>query len=137
MAQIAPIIGEHSSTLGRYLCIVIQEDTMNDLSVFENAEFGKVRVITRDGEPWFVVADVCRTLEIGNSRMATDRLDEDEKAAVSLTDTSSNGVSQNRKMSIVNEPGLYSLVLGSCKRGFSQVLSVQGEKSAGIALRVR
>lgn len=88
---------------------------MNDLSVFENAEFGKVRVITRDGEPWFVVADVCRALEIGNSRMATDRLDEDEKAAVSLTDTSSNGVSQNRKMSIVNEPGLYSLVLGSRK----------------------
>lgn len=47
--------------------------------------------------------------------MAVERLDDDEKAAVSLTDTSSNGVTQKREMSIVNEPGLYTLVLGSRK----------------------
>lgn len=52
---------------------------MNDLSVFENAEFGKVRVITHDGEPWFVATDVCRALGLGNSRMAVSKLDEDEK----------------------------------------------------------
>ena len=132
-AQIAPIINERSSTLGRYLCIVIWEDAMNELVVFENVEFGKMQIITRDREPWFVAADVCRVLEIGNSRMATDRLDEDEKAAVSLTDT----LGGEQKFGIVNEPGLYALVLGSRKRGFSQVLAVQGEKSAGIALRVR
>lgn len=106
---------------------------MNELVVFENVEFGKMQIITRDREPWFVAADVCRVLEIGNSRMATDRLDEDEKAAVSLTDT----LGGEQKLGIVNEPGLYALVLGSRKRGFSQVLAVQGEKSAGIALRVR
>lgn len=106
---------------------------MNELVVFENVEFGKMQIITRDREPWFVAADVCRVLEIGNSRMATDRLDEDEKAAVSLTDT----LGGEQKFGIVNEPGLYALVLGSRKRGFSQVLAVQGEKSAGIALRVR
>ena len=65
--------------------------------------------------PWFVAADVCRALGLGNSRMATDRLNEDEKAAVSLTDTSSNGISQNREMTVVNEPGLYTLVLSSRK----------------------
>lgn len=87
----------------------------NELAVFQNDQFGSVRVIEREGEPWFVAADVCRALEIGNSRMATDRLDEDEKAAVSLTDTSSNGVVQQREMTIINESGLYTLVLGSRK----------------------
>lgn len=83
---------------------------MNDLSVFENAEFGKVRVITHDGEPWFVATDVCRALGLGNSRMAVSKLDEDEKG-VSLIDT----LGGEQKLGIVNEPGLYSLVLGSRK----------------------
>lgn len=88
---------------------------MDDVTIFRKDEFGAVRALTLKGEPWFVAADVCRALGLGNSRMATDRLDEDEKAAVSLTDTSSNGVSQNREMTIVSEPGLYALVLSSRK----------------------
>lgn len=82
----------------------------NTLKVFENKEFGKLRTVLIDNEPWFVVADVCHSLEINNSRMATSRLDDDEKG-VSLIDTL--GGKQN--MQIVNEPGLYSLVLGSRK----------------------
>lgn len=88
---------------------------MQELQVFQNMELGDVRVLNRDGEPWFVAADVCKALEISNSRDAVARLDDDEKAAVGLTDTSSNGVTQKREMSIVNEPGLYTLVLGSRK----------------------
>ena len=88
---------------------------MNELKTFENAQFGQVRTVMQNGEPWFVAADVCRVLEISNSRMAVSKLDDDERAAVSLTDTSSNGVTQNRSMSIVNEPGLYGLVLTSRK----------------------
>ena len=88
---------------------------MNEIQVFNNNEFGEVRTIMQNGEPWFVAADVCKALEIGNSRMATDRLDTDEKTAVSLTDISYNGVSQQREYTIVNEPGLYTLVLGSRK----------------------
>ena len=88
---------------------------MNELTVFNNEEFGQLRTIQKDGEPWFVANDVCRILEISNSRAATERLDEDEKAAVSLTDISSNGISQQRTMTVVNEPGLYTLVLGSRK----------------------
>lgn len=83
---------------------------MNELMIFNNPEFGEVRTVDIDGEPWFVVADVCRALELGNSRQAMTRLDEDEKGVIS-TDTPGG----KQEVSIVNEPGLYSLVLGSRK----------------------
>ncbi len=83
---------------------------MNEMTVFQNPDFGQVRTVTRDGEPWFVAADVCRALELGNNRQALKRLDDDEKGVIS-TDT----LGGEQKMNIVNEPGLYSLVLGSRK----------------------
>lgn len=83
---------------------------MNTLQVFENQDFGQVRTTIIDGEPWFVAADVCKALEIANNRDALTRLDDDEKG-VALTDTL--GGVQN--MATVNEPGLYTLVLGSRK----------------------
>lgn len=83
------------------------------LQIFKNPDFGDVRTIIRDGEPWFVATDVCRALDVDST--ATRRLDEDEISALRLTQTSSNGVSQEREANIVNEPGLYSLVLGSRK----------------------
>jgi len=61
-------------------------ETTNGLQVFENNRFGKVRVVMRGGEPWFVAKDVCDCLKIGNSREAISRLDEDEKNTVSLND---------------------------------------------------
>ena len=61
----------------------------------------------------FVAADACRALEIANNRNAISRLDDDEKSSVRLMDGTSNGGNPN--VSIVNEPGLYSLVLGSRK----------------------
>ena len=83
---------------------------MNEVMVFKNAEFGSVRTVNVAGEPWFVASDVCRALEIGNSSMALSRLDDDEKG-VSLIET----LGGNQNVSVVNEPGLYSLVLGSRK----------------------
>lgn len=83
---------------------------MNELKIFENAEFGRIRAVDRDGEPWFVAADVCRALELGNSRQALTRLDDDEKGVISA-DTPGG----KQEMNVVNEPGLYSLVLGSRK----------------------
>lgn len=81
------------------------------LQIFKNPDFGDVRTIIRDGEPWFVATDVCRALEIGNPTMALSRLDGDEQALISI-----EGLSRgNDKGNIVNEPGLYSLVLGSRK----------------------
>ena len=83
---------------------------MNELQVFENNQFGQVRAIMKDGEPWFVAADVCRALEIANNRDALTRLEQDEKG-VALTDTPGG----KQEVTTVNEPGLYSLVLGSRK----------------------
>jgi len=83
-----------------------------ELAVYENTEFGQLRVIMEYGEPWFVAADVCRVLEIDNSRQALTRLDEDEKKNTVISNDGNRG---NPNMTIVNEPGLYTLVLGSRK----------------------
>lgn len=85
------------------------------LEVYSNSHFGEIRTLTIDSEPWFVAADVCKTLSLSNSRMAVESLDDDEKADVSITDTSSNGVTQRRKVCAVNEYGLYTLILRSRK----------------------
>lgn len=84
---------------------------MNELQIFNNAMFGNVRIILQDNEPWFVAKDICDCLEINNSRQALSRLDDDEKNSVILND----GTAGNPEKSIVNEYGLYSLVLSSRK----------------------
>ena len=81
----------------------------NKIKVFENAEFGSVRTVTINGEPWFVAADVCRALGIDPT--STRRLDDDEKNTLRLT----QGIPGNPNVTVVNEPGLYTLVLGSRK----------------------
>jgi len=82
----------------------------NSLQVFTSDQFGQIRTVSQGGEPWFVAADVCAALELGNSRQAITRLDDDEKGVIS-TDT----LGGKQEMATVNEPGLYSLVLGSRK----------------------
>ena len=81
--------------------------------IFEHPEFGKVRTVMIDGEPWFVAADVCNALDIGNPSQALSRLDEDEKI---ITLISNEGNQRgNPNVAVVNEPGLYTLILGSRK----------------------
>ena len=84
---------------------------MNELQIFKSHEFGEIRTTIQNGEPWFVAADVCKALDIENNRKATNRLDDDEKNTVTLSD----GNRGNPNTTIVNEAGLYSLVLGSRK----------------------
>lgn len=86
---------------------------MNDMKVFENSDFGQIRTVLQDSEPWFVVADVCRVLEIGNPSQATARLDDDEKMTTLISNE--GAASGKSSMAFVNEPGLYALVLGSRK----------------------
>ncbi|MFR7868039.1 phage antirepressor [Ruminococcus bicirculans (ex Wegman et al. 2014)] len=80
------------------------------IKIFENEKFGRIRTITKDGEPWFVLADVCRALEIRNSRMVAGRLDRDELMSVKLT---SGG--QRREMTVINESGFYAVIIRSDK----------------------
>ena len=84
---------------------------MNDLKIFENSEFGSVRVVTGpDGEPWFVAKDICEALELGNMHSSLALLDEDERGIHSM-DT----LGGPQEMATVSEPGLYSLILRSRK----------------------
>ena len=83
---------------------------MKDLKIFDNEEFGQVRTIVGEGnEPWFVASDICKSLEIKNTTDALKRLDEDEKSRFNL------GLSGGAT-NVVNEYGLYNLILASRKK---------------------
>ena len=82
---------------------------MNELRVFNNAEFGDVRTVIIDGEPWFVGNDVARALGYENYRGATPKhVDFEDKQSIQI-----ECAGQRRNMTIINESGLYSLVFGS------------------------
>ena len=89
---------------------------MTDISLTQNIiPFGfesfAIRVIPDElGNPWFVAADVCDALTIGNNRDAISRLDDDEKGVVT-TDT----LGGPQELAVINESGLYSLILTSRK----------------------
>lgn len=82
---------------------------MANIQIFEYQN-NKVRTVDMYGEAWFVLKDVCAVLGISNNRMAADRLDDDEKG-VSLIDT----LGGKQEMVIVNESGLYHVILRSDK----------------------
>ena len=79
---------------------------------FTFANSRHVRVIDRNGEPWFVAADVCAALEIGNITNALKRLDADEQSLYSIKGQEFQGAATQN---IINESGLYNLTLGSRK----------------------
>lgn len=82
---------------------------MSNIQVF-NYNSVEVRTIQNDGEPWFVLKDVCNVLHIGNSRDVVARLDQDEKG-VGQIDT----LGGKQEMTIINESGLYNVILRSDK----------------------
>jgi len=83
----------------------------NDIQVFQNQEFGELRTIVKEGEPWFVAIDVCKALELSDTHKAVERLDEDERNSIPVTDS----LGRFQDTYCVSESGLYSLVLGSRK----------------------
>lgn len=80
---------------------------MDGLQIFENKEFGKVRAVVKDGEPWFIASDVCESLGLSNPTVSVNRLDADERSKFNL--------GRQGEVNTVNEYGLYNLVLGSRK----------------------
>lgn len=70
-----------------------------------------IRIEDRNGEPWFVLSDVCRVLEISNVGNAAARLDDDERDDIALADA----IGRTQRVVAVNESGLYRLVLRSRK----------------------
>ena len=82
---------------------------MNDLTTFSNPEFGQVRTVEIDGTPWLVGADVASALGYKNPRKAlADHIDPEDKG-VTKCDTPSG----EQDMTVINESGLYSLILSS------------------------
>lgn len=81
---------------------------MNELTIFENSEFGSVRTITIDNEPWFVASDIAKALGYRMASDLTRRIDEEDKGTHSMSTPS--GV---QNMTVVNESGLYEAILGS------------------------
>lgn len=85
----------------------------NEIKIFENEEFGKVRTVVKDGEPWLVGKDVAEILEYRNTKKAlSDHVDDEDKYqgdGVTIRDP----MGRNQHPTIINESGFYSLVLSS------------------------
>ena len=89
---------------------------MNELQIFNNPEFGEIRTIDQNGEPWFVGKDVAQALGYGEGKSlanaVANHVDEQDKG---VTELMTPGGTQ--KMVIINESGLYSLCFGSKLEG--------------------
>ena len=85
----------------------------SNISIFNNDNFGELRVVMQDGEPWFVAKDACAALELINVSQALANLDDDEKQQ--LTTNIINSDVGGRGTLIVSLPGLLTLILRSRK----------------------
>lgn len=83
-------------------------ETKNEVEIFNNEEFGQIRTIVIDREPWFVAADVCKILEHSNPTVAMNSLEDFEKAKLNL------GL-QGGDTNVISESGFYTLALRSRK----------------------
>ena len=83
---------------------------MNEVKIFNSKEFGDVRTVTINGEPWFVGKDVAEALGYSNTRdaLVTHVADEDKNTVVI-----SDGKRGNPNQTVINESGLYALIFGS------------------------
>lgn len=82
---------------------------MNELEIFKNEEFGEIRTVVIENEPWFVGKDIAFVLGYSNSRKAIiDHVDDEDKG---VTKCDTLGGSQD--LTVINESGLYSLILSS------------------------
>ena len=88
---------------------------MTALHLFHNEDFGKLRsFLDEDGNPWFVAADVCAALELGNPTEALRGLDSDEKITLSNPEGNPRAGIPHQ-FAAISEPGLYSLIFRSRK----------------------
>lgn len=78
-----------------------------ELQIFSNSEFGEIRTITKDDEPMFCLADVCKALEMSNPTMVAQRLDDDERTKLDL--------GRQGETNFITESGLYAVILRSDK----------------------
>ena len=80
---------------------------MNELKLFENPEFGSIRIVEIDNAPWWVLSDVCKALDLSNPTVVANRLEHDERSKFDL--------GRQGNATIISESGLYSVILRSDK----------------------
>ncbi len=80
---------------------------MNELQIFNNEEFGEIRTVVANNEPMFCLSDVCKALELSNSRVVSARLDDDERCKLDLP--------RQGETWFITESGLYAVILRSDK----------------------
>ena len=98
-----PEMGPRRRQKGNYM------SSLTNLTAFSNPEFGEIRTVELDGEPWFVGRDVATALRYSNTRDAMSKHVDPEDRGVAKCDTL-GGV---QEFAVINEAGLYSLVLSS------------------------
>lgn len=84
---------------------------MNNLKIYENEEFGTVRTVSIDGEPWLCLIDVCRALEIGNASQVKTRLSKDGVITNEVIDS----LGRMQEANFINESNMYKLIFQSRK----------------------
>lgn len=140
MADFIPVAFKATEEFSDWMCRQygdpdVSRSEFMELRIFEKAEFGSVRVVMKGGEPWFVAKDVCNVLELENVGQALTCLDDDEKTSIApniiTADVGFDAMMQKahlpmhavipeagrggRPLSLISEPGLYSLILRSRK----------------------
>ena len=86
---------------------------MNEIKIFDNPEFGKVRTMEINGEPYFVGKDVAEILEYNNTKDAiATHVDADDRTVIQRSENTTLEI-PNRGLTVINESGLYSLILSS------------------------
>lgn len=83
----------------------------SEMQIFENDDFGTIRVIDIDGDPWWVLKDVCQALGLHSPHKVAERLDDDERNLIPVIDS----LGRKQRTAIVNESGLYAVILRSDK----------------------
>lgn len=87
---------------------------MNELHIFSNEEFGEIRTVTIDNDPWFVGKDVAVALGYSNaSKAVSTHVNEEDRILKTLEADSQNGNVVKTQTALINESGLYSLILSS------------------------
>lgn len=107
------ISNQNTTNVNNQNTMIERGSKMNEMQIFKNEEFGQMRTITIDNEPWFVGKDVALALGYNNTRKALDdHVDQEDKLqgdGVTIRDS----IGREQHPTIINESGLYSLVLSS------------------------
>lgn len=87
---------------------------MNEIKIFENPDFGEIRTIIIDGEPWFVAKDISEKLGYTRTSSMTKQIDEEDRQIFDCTSQAHpNFGAKIRQIGIINESGLYAAIFGS------------------------